>query len=150
MSNKLSLQQFLPYRCNSLAKNISESLSRIYVDRFGITVPEWRVLVTLAEHSELQSKQIGLHTNMDKVRVSRAVASLQGRGLLARRPCERDSRASLLSLNHDGHALYQRIEPEALAWEQALLAPLTGAEQQQLFGLIDKLDGRLAELAGCQ
>ncbi|PLW81156.1 MarR family transcriptional regulator [Kineobactrum sediminis] len=146
MSKSLSLAGFLPYRCNSLAQKISFSLSRIYVDRFGITVPEWRVLVTLAEYGELQSRRIGELTSMDKVRVSRAVSGLSARGLLQRRPCDRDSRASLLCLSDTGAELYQRIEPEVLAWEEALLQPLSTTERESLFVLIDKLDLRLATM----
>jgi DNA-binding MarR family transcriptional regulator len=146
MDDKLSLRRFLPYRCNSLAQKISVSLSRIYVQRFGITVPEWRTLVTLAEYGELQSKQVAAYTSMDKVRVSRAVAALADKGLLRRRPCDRDSRAALLDLTEAGQALYRRIVPEALAWESQLLAPLSEPEREALFGLLDKLDLRLAEL----
>lgn len=144
MQPALSLTRFLPYRCNTLARKISVSLSRIYTERFGISIAEWRVLVTLAEYGELLAKQIGELTSMDKVQVSRAVAGLQGRGLLQRRPCERDSRAALLCLSTAGAKLYRRIEPEALAWEQSLLAPLEPAERDTLFALIDKLELQLA------
>jgi DNA-binding MarR family transcriptional regulator len=144
MHHALSLSRFLPYRCNALARKISVSLSRIYTERFGITVAEWRVLVTLAEYGELQAKRVSELTNMDKVQVSRAVAAMQGRGLLRRRPCERDSRAALLCLSAEGVELYQRIEPEVLAWEQSLLAPLAQAERDTLFALIDKLELQLA------
>ena len=146
MADSLSLQNFLPYRCNNLAQQISTSLSRIYVDRFGISIAEWRILVTLAEYGELQSKAIAGHTGMDKVRVSRAVALLEGKGMLTRRPCDRDSRAALLALNGEGRDMYQRIVPQALAWEQALLQPLSAEEQAKLFEMIERLEGRLAEL----
>ncbi len=147
MRNALSLTRFLPYRCNTLARKISVSLSRIYTERFGISVAEWRVLVTLAEYGELQAKQVGELTSMDKVQVSRAVAGLLDRELLLRRPCERDSRAALLCLSAAGVRLYQRIEPEVLAWEQSLLAPLAPAERETLFALIDKLELQLAGMA---
>lgn len=146
MQHTLSLTRFLPYRCNTLARKISLSLSRIYTERFGISIAEWRVLVTLAEYGELQAKHIGELTSMDKVQVSRAVAAMQGRGLLQRRPCERDSRAALLCLSADGADLYRRIEPEALAWEQSLLAPLAPAERDTLFALIDKLEVQLTAM----
>ncbi len=146
MQHALSLARFLPYRCSTLARKISVSLSRIYTERFGISIPEWRVLVTLTECGELQAKQIGELTSMDKVQVSRAVAGLQGRGLLQRRPCERDSRAAQLCLSAAGTRLYRRIEPEALAWEESLLAPLRPAERETLFALIDKLELQLAEM----
>jgi len=146
MSDTLSLQQFLPYRCNRLAEQISVSLSKTYVDQFGIGVAEWRILVTLSQEGELRAKKIGQLTNMDKVRVSRAVSALSGKKLLKRRNCDTDSRATILSLNAAGKRLYQRIAPQALSWESSLLEPLSKAEQQALFRIIGKLEGRLAEL----
>ena len=147
MSETLSLKQFLPYRCNNLAEQISVSLSRIYVDKFGITIPGWRILVTLAEYGELQAKEVARLTSMDKVRVSRAVATLLKRDLLDRRVCGNDSRATILSLSAAGNSLYQRIAPEALAWERKLVEPLSKSEQQSLLRILDKLEGRISELA---
>ncbi len=147
MNESLRLGQFLPYRCNALAQQISLSLSRIYVERFDITVPEWRTLVTLAEYGVLSAKQVGALTSMDKVRVSRAVALMERKRLLQRSPCAEDSRSQLLELTPEGLALYRRIEPEALGWEAQLLAPLDSAERRALFALLDKLEERLAELA---
>ncbi|MFK8048714.1 MAG: MarR family winged helix-turn-helix transcriptional regulator [Halioglobus sp.] len=147
MSEVLSLAQFLPYRCNNLAQQISVSLSRIYVDKFGITIAGWRILVTLAEYGELQAKDVARLTNMDKVRVSRSVAVLLEQGLLNRRPSGDDSRVTLLKLNADGRRLYERIAPEALDWEQELLEPLSKTEQQSLLRILDKLEGRLLEMA---
>lgn len=148
MNETLSLKQFLPYRCNSLAEQISVSLSRIYVDKFGITVAGWRILVTLAEYGELQAKEVARLTNMDKVRVSRAVATMLDNKLLERRVCDNDSRVTILTLNAAGKELYQRIAPEALAWEAELVAPLTKSEQRSLSQILDKLEGRLEQMAG--
>ena len=147
MSDTLSLKQFLPYRCNNLAEQISVSLSRIYVDKFGINIAGWRILVTLAEYGELQAKEVARLTSMDKVRVSRGVATLMEQGLLARRVCGDDSRVTILSLNEAGKSLYRRIAPEALDWEQKLVAPLSKSEQQSLSRILDKLEIRLDELA---
>ena len=147
MSETLSLKQFLPYRCNSLAEQISVSLSRIYVEKFGITVAGWRILVTLAEYGELQAKEVARLTNMDKVRVSRAVATMLDNKLLARRVCDNDSRVTILGLNAAGKELYQRIAPEALAWEAELVAPLSKSEQRSLSQILDKLEGRLEQMA---
>jgi DNA-binding MarR family transcriptional regulator len=148
MSDTLSLKQFLPYRCNSLAEQISVSLSRIYVDKFGITVAGWRILVTLAEYGELQAKEVARLTNMDKVRVSRAVATMLDNKLLERRVCDSDSRVTILCLNDAGKELYQRIAPEALAWEAQLVEPLSKSEQRSFAQILDKLEGRLEQMAG--
>ncbi len=150
MTEELRLRRFLPYRCNNLAEKISVSLSRIYVDEFGVSIPQWRILATLAEEGELQAKRIGELTNMDKVRVSRAVAALLEDGLLLRRACSDDQRASLLRLSARGRRLYQRIVPEALAWERSLVASLSAVERQALFKLLDKLDAAVGTLVPSQ
>jgi DNA-binding MarR family transcriptional regulator len=143
MADTLTLQQFLPYRFANLAEKISVSLSRIYVDRFGINVAEWRILATLGEFGELQAKQVARHSNMDKVRVSRAVASLTTKGLLDRRPCPGDSRGSLLHLSPAGRRLYLQLVPQALRWEQALVEPLSEEELRLLSGVLDRLESGL-------
>ncbi len=43
----LRLENFLPYQLNVVASLVSQALSRVYSRRYGIGVPEWRVLVTL-------------------------------------------------------------------------------------------------------
>jgi DNA-binding MarR family transcriptional regulator len=143
MADTLTLQQFLPYRFANLAEKISVSLSRIYVDSFGINVAEWRILATLGEFGELQAKQVARHSNMDKVRVSRAVASLTTKDLLDRRPCPGDSRGSLLHLSPAGRRLYLQLVPQALCWEQALVEPLSEEERRLLSGVLDRLESGL-------
>lgn len=148
MPQQLSLNDFLPYRCVTLAERISTALSQIYAEKFGVTVAEWRILTTLAEHDRLQARDVGLIIKMDKVKVSRAVTSLLDRKLLLRAPSKRDGRAADLSLSAAGKRLYEKIVPQALQWEQLLVDPLTAAQQTVLFELLDKLDQRVTELEG--
>ena len=60
----LRLEEFLPYRLNVVASLVSQALSRIYSARYGIAVPEWRVLVTLGQHGVMTGKAIGVHSHM--------------------------------------------------------------------------------------
>src|SRR5208337_1203782 len=81
----LKLEEFLPYRLNVLASLVSQALSRIYAKRYGIGVPEWRLLVTLGQYGVMTGKAVGAHSHMHKTKVSRAVALLEGRKLVVRR-----------------------------------------------------------------
>lgn len=143
---QLRLENFFPYRSVSLAERISTALSKIYVSRYGIAVGEWRVMATLGEFEQMQARDIGCHAKMDKVRVSRAVKQLREKGLLETRVLEDDHRGSLLRLSEAGKQLYQRIVPEALAWERELLAPLSSADREAMDRIFAQLDNRLAEL----
>ena len=46
----LKLEHFLPYQLNVVSSLVSQALSRVYARRYGIGVPEWRVLVTLGQY----------------------------------------------------------------------------------------------------
>src|SRR5471032_2022904 len=109
----LKLEYFLPYRLNVVASIVSQALSRIYAERYGIGVPEWRVLVTLGQFGMMTGKAIGEHSHMHKTKVSRAVAVLEKRKLLTRKTNRADLRESLLSLTPAGVAIYQDLAPVA-------------------------------------
>jgi DNA-binding MarR family transcriptional regulator len=104
MNDPLVLETFLPYRISRLAERVSRSLSQVYSERFGISVPQWRILATLAEAPGLTAQRVAACTNMDKVKVSRAVAELESRGHLRRERSARDGRASDLHLTDEGKA----------------------------------------------
>jgi DNA-binding MarR family transcriptional regulator len=62
-----------------LATSISLVLSKIYKQKFDITIPEWSVLAQLAEQQKLYSKDICEITSMDRSKVSRAVKTLESK-----------------------------------------------------------------------
>jgi DNA-binding MarR family transcriptional regulator len=141
MNDPLVLETFLPYRISRLAERVSRSLSQVYSERFGISVPQWRILATLAEAPGLTAQRVAACTNMDKVKVSRAVAELESRGHLRRERSARDGRASDLHLTDEGRRLFRRIAPLARAWEQQFLSSLSAAEQTVFFDFLERLEG---------
>ncbi len=50
------------------------ALSRTYKERYGLGVPEWRVLAHLGQYAPITAKAIGAHSRMHKTKISRAVA----------------------------------------------------------------------------
>lgn len=143
MSLTLTLEQFLPYRISRLAERVSRSLSQVYAQRFSITVPQWRVLATLAERPGLTASAVTGLTNLDKVKVSRAVTELHERGLIGRRASAADRRAAELTLTGKGTALFARIAPLASDWENRLLQALSAQERRELFRLLSRLEEHL-------
>ena len=125
----LKLEQFLPYRLNVVASLVSQALSRIYADRYGIGVPEWRVLVTLGQFGVMTGKSIGAHSHMHKTKVSRAVALLARRKLVLRRANKADMRESFLSLTPAGHAIYQDLAPVAAAFARNFIEAVDPADR---------------------
>jgi DNA-binding MarR family transcriptional regulator len=125
----LRLETFLPYRLNVVAALTSQALSRIYAQRYRIGVTEWRVLVTLGQYGTMTGKAIGAHAHMHKTKVSRAVALLERRRLLARRANKADMREAFLSLTPAGRAIYQDLAPVAEDFARRLTEAVDPADR---------------------
>ena len=144
----LKLEQFLPYQLNVVSSLVSQALSRVYGQRYGIGVPEWRVLVTLGQHPMMTAKAIGAHTHMHKTKVSRAVAILEKRRLLGRRPNREDKREAFLSLTTAGRNIYEELAPHALNFAARLTEILTPADREAFNRALNQLTARSAHLVG--
>jgi DNA-binding MarR family transcriptional regulator len=138
----LVLERFLPYRLSVLMLRISNAIARSYERRFRLSVPEWRVMAVLGRFGPLSAMGVAEKTQMDKVRVSRAVSRLVAAGRVSRRIDRADRRRSILALTPAGEAIHREIVPHARRVEARLLAGLSGAERQSLDHLLAKLEAR--------
>jgi DNA-binding MarR family transcriptional regulator len=120
----LRLDDYLPYRLSVAANAVSDLIARAYKTRFGLTVPQWRVIAVLGEGDPLAPQALVERTVMDKVTISRAAAALVGRGLISRAPDAADGRSHRLELTAEGRRLYGEVAPVALAYEAELLSRL--------------------------
>ena len=77
-AHDLVLEHFVPYRLSVLANTVSRTIAAEYQARFGLSIPEWRVMAVLGRYAPLSASGICERTAMDKVRVSRAVSRLLG------------------------------------------------------------------------
>jgi DNA-binding MarR family transcriptional regulator len=141
----LDLDRFLPYRLDILAEAVSRALSRIYKEKYGLAVPEWRVLAHLGQFAPITAKAIAGHSRMHKTKVSRAVAELERRGLLRRMGSDQDGREEPLSLTPKGKAAYDDLAPKAAAFARHLLDELSATERRALETAIDRLLEKLAD-----
>jgi len=143
----LKLEKFLPYRLNVVASLVSQALSRIYSDRYGIGVPEWRVVVTLGQFGTMTGKAIGAHSHMHKTKVSRAVALLEGRKLITRRANRSDLREALLALTSSGRTMYDDLAPIALDFANRLIEAVDAADRAAFERAVDRLIERAPKIA---
>ena len=145
-NESLVLDDYIPYRLSIASNAVSRLIARAYEDRFGLTVPQWRLMAVLAEKPMTQ-QQIVVRTQMDKVTVSRAAQGLVIRHLVGRAAHEADGRSHILTLTEQGRALHADIAPLALAYEAALLSGLTGEEIDTLKRLLMRVEGVAGKLA---
>jgi len=135
----LLLEKFLPYRLSYLSNIISRRLEKLYAEDFKIAPQEWKVIAILHHFPRSSAAQVGERTAMDKVAVSRAIKSLEGRNLISKDFCADDRRRSILTLTPQGQEIYRQVEPLATAYEKDMTDILNAQEQQQLDHLIRKL-----------
>jgi DNA-binding MarR family transcriptional regulator len=142
----LKLEDFLPHRLNVLSSLVSQALTRVYGQRYGIGIPEWRVLVTLGQYGVMTGKAIGAHTHMHKTKVSRAVAQLELRKFVSRRANRADLREAFLTLTPAGRAIYEEAAPIALDFTNRLSEVVEPSDRAAFDRAVQQLTERSAKL----
>ncbi len=136
----LLLTSFTPFRLNRLSGGVSDHLCEVYRRRFGLEIPEWRVMATVGPAWSCTAQHIADTTRMHKTRVSRAIAHLVKRGLIERSSNADDRREMQLRLTKAGRAMYQELVPLALERERALLSCLSEEELRAFNECLDRLE----------
>ncbi len=144
---RLDLDSFVPYRLSVLSNRVSSAIAAEYSERFGLTIPEWRIMAVLGGTPGLSAREVAERTAMDKVQVSRAVARLLLAKRIQKEADGEDGRVTRLKLSPKGRAIYDEIVPLALHLEELFLSALTISERRTFDALMTKL-GRQARLFG--
>ena len=140
----LDLFSFVPFRLNRLAAEVSAALSSEYRERYGLDIPEWRVLATLGFRNDACSAQYISHcTRTHKSTISRAVTALMKRQLVERVENADDRREFQLRMTRKGEALYQQLIPRLLRREQVILSCLSAQERKDFAKLLGKIEKSL-------
>ena len=143
-SARLDLFKFVPFRLNRLAAEVSSALSAEYQTRYGLDIPEWRVLATLGFRDHACSAQYIAHcTRTHKSTISRAVTTLMKRQMIERVENADDRREFRLRMTLKGNALYEELIPRLLRREQEILSCLSAQERKNLAALFGKIEASL-------
>ena len=137
MSTDFDLATFLPYRLAYISERVSQRLSADYGKSHGLSVAEWRVLVNLQYLGTASVRDIQVYTNLEKSRVSRAVARMESAGLVAKRAGAKDARLVEIGLTKKGVATLDAILPPAIKVEQGLLEGLSDAQRKTFNEVIE-------------
>jgi DNA-binding MarR family transcriptional regulator len=140
----LDLLKFMPFRLSRLAAEVSTALANEYSERYGIDVPEWRVIATLGFRATPCSAQfISQCTRTHKATISRAVTSLLKRSVIERVENEEDRREFDLRLTQKGRKLCEELIPRLLRKELKMLSCLSAQERKDFALLLGKIERSL-------
>ena len=143
---ELILEEFLPYRLAILSHTVSTTIAQVYDKRFGLSIPEWRVIAILGRFPGLSAVEVAERTLMDKVAVSRAVTKLVKNGRIDRQFADADRRRSILNLSEEGRRVYNEVSPLALNFERELLDGLDDDDRRKLDSIMERLLARARAL----
>ena len=142
---KLPLQEFIPYKLAVVANRLSQSIGSLFEEKYGIQIPEWRILMALHSCGPLAPNEVVEQTSMDKGRVSRAQRRLVELGLVSVSNDPRDGRRLVLFLTRKGAGMCAAIIPAARATEAWFLSVLPARERQVLDRALTRLLARSRE-----
>lgn len=114
------LAGFSPYRLTVAAQRLSDAFARQYRDQFGISNPEWRVLVHLSQSDGTSVRDIEARVAMEKSKVSRAAKRLEQAGYISKKINETDRRLLHLHLTSKGQSLMTDLLPLADRFQQKI------------------------------
>ncbi|WP_374420312.1 MarR family winged helix-turn-helix transcriptional regulator [Novosphingobium arvoryzae] len=140
------LSDFLPYLMSVTTNAVSDLVAGKYRERFGLKIPEWRVMAVLGDAGALTQRDLVGATRMDKVAVNRACKVLEDRGLAARSPNDRDGRSHHLELTAAGKAMHAEIMPLALGMEKQLFAVLSAQERRDFKAVLARINDQVHKL----
>jgi DNA-binding MarR family transcriptional regulator len=138
--SRLRLPDYLPYRLSVAANAVSRLIARAYEHRFGLRIPEWRLIAVIADEGPLTQQALCGRTVMDKVTVMRAAQGLVHRRLVRRLPNRADRRSHRLALTRAGERIYTQIVPLALEHEAQLLRGFGDLDARRIDRLLRRLE----------
>jgi len=133
------LDDYLPYQLSTTSNVVSDVIAGEYKSRFGLKIPEWRVMSVLGTRGASTQRHLVEATLMDKVTVNRAVKNLVDRALLDRSPNAADGRSHHLLLSSTGRDLYGQILPAAQAMDKKIMSVLSEEEKAELSAVLARI-----------
>ncbi len=141
----IDFERGIPFLLAALGNKLSAAASRDVRIELGIGLMEWRALALLAVEAEATPARIGQVAGVDKSVVSRAVASMEQRGLITI-AAGSAGRQTRLAITPEGRQLHDRGIALSYDRNDALLEGFTPEERSQLADLLLRATANLPKL----
>ncbi|MFC3052560.1 MarR family winged helix-turn-helix transcriptional regulator [Kordiimonas pumila] len=140
------MEKFLSYRLSIISRLINRRSTRYFNENYGLTLAEWRALAQIAAGKMNTVKAISEQTFSDKGLISRAITSLEKKGLIEGTPNPKDKRSMEYKLSAVGISIHDEIMPMRME-ENALIAEIMTPEELELFkDVLARIQGHLNAL----
>ena len=115
---------------------------------FNLSTPQYTVLLVLSEEPGLSGAGLARRCLVTPQTMSSVLSTLEGRGLVERKPHPVHQHILEARLTRSGRALLNKADVPAMAVEQALDAEFSAKERQQLLKLLGRCSAALAKAQG--
>lgn len=141
-------RQSINYWIHALSSSLAKGAMQYYGRKFGLRLPEMRILSTLGSRGPLAARDLVTWTAMDKAMVSRVLSGLAADGYVVQSDSESRARMRPWALSPLGAELVERLRPEWQAREARLQKDLSAEEREQLVDMLERLFWASEKLAG--
>jgi len=127
--------------------------NRLFTRRIGVlregllhtpySLAEARVLFEVANREGPAASDLSRELGLDPGYLSRVLAGLERRGLVAKAPSEADARRRILSLTPDGEEAFSLLDARSREEVAELLGGLSEGEQRRLLDAMETIEGVL-------
>jgi len=142
----LNIEDFLTFRLTRLSNALRTNMTKRYLEEFGLSLPEWRLLALVTRFSPLRFSELTNRSSMDKGQVSRTLRVMTKRGLTKMKALKRGSAYAealaapvIVSVTAKGKGLYKAVLPTAQRRQAEILLTLNESERAALYNTLDKL-----------
>ena len=115
---------------------------------FNLSTPQYTVLLVLSEEPGLSGAGLARRCLVTPQTMSSVLSTLEGRGLVERKPHPVHQHILEARLTRSGRALLNKADVPVTAVEQALDAEFSAKERQQLLKLLGRCSAALARAQG--
>ena len=137
------LDDFLTYRLHRVARLADRDVAADYLASCGLGLSEGRSLAAIGAFGPLSLNDLAHAANQDKGHVSRSVAALVDKGLVAKDADAEDARGVALSLTRAGQRTHARAMQLIERRNTTAFAALSATERKLLGTLLDKVTAAL-------
>lgn len=135
------------FRLTLIAKIMDRLTIRLLAELGDITYAEWRALARLATMADGGTVgQVAALAWVNKAEVSRGVGSLEAKGLVGRRPNQKDGRTPIIFVTPEGRVRYENTIQERMRFHERLLSGFSEAECAQLDAFLQRIGIQLVQL----
>jgi DNA-binding MarR family transcriptional regulator len=152
--SNLNVEDFLTFKLTRLSNALRNNLTKPYLEEFGLSLPEWRLLALIARFAPMRFSEVTTRSGMDKGQVSRTLRVMEKRGLTKLTTIRTRGRSAealaapvMVSITAKGKSLYKSVLPVARARQAEMLLTLNQSERLALYDTLDKLSAAIGATA---